>query len=108
MVARNGTNWEYIEFSSKSKGTLQAQNVITESEGLTQYANRKLDGPLSAFELLVDNPMLTHIKQCTEAEAHRVKNSDEWKLPLSELKAFISLLYVRGMLCGKNRPILEF
>ena len=78
------------------------------SEGLTQYANRMLDGLLSVFELLVDNPMLTHIQQCTEAEAHTVKNSDEWKLPLSELKAFISLLYVRGMLCGKNRPILEF
>ena len=48
-----------------------------------------LDDPLSAFELLVDNSMLTHVQKCTEAEAHRVKNSDEWKLPLSELKAFI-------------------
>ena len=37
-----------------------------------------------------------------------MKNSDEWKLQLSALKAFISLLYVRGALCGKNRPILEF
>ena len=46
--------------------------------------------------------MLIHIQQCTEAEAHRVKNNDEWKLPLSELKAFISLLYVRGALCGKE------
>ena len=50
--------------------------------------------------------MLSHIQQCTEAEAHRVKNSNEWKLPLSE--AFISLLYVRGALSEKNRPILEF
>ena len=48
------------------------------------------------------------MQQCAEAEAHRVKKSDEWKLPLSELKAFISLLYVRGALCGKNRPTLEF
>ena len=78
------------------------------SEGLTRYINRMLDGPLSSFELLVDNSMLTHIQQNTEAEAHRVKNSDEWKLPLSKLKAFISLLYVRGALCGNNRPILEF
>ena len=49
-----------------------------------------LDGPLSAFELLVDNSMLTHVQQCTEPESHRMKNSDEWKLPLSGLKAFIS------------------
>ena len=67
-----------------------------------------LDSPLSAFELFIDNAMLTHVQQCTEAEAHRVKKSDEMKLPLSELKAFISLLYVRGALCGKNLPILEF
>ena len=52
--------------------------------------------------------MLTHVQQCTKAEAHRVKNSDEWKLPLSKLRAFISLLHVRGALCEKNRPILEF
>ena len=52
--------------------------------------------------------MLTHVQQCTQAEVYRVKNSDEWKLPLSKLKAFISLLYVRGALCEKNRPILEF
>ena len=45
-----------------------------------------LDGPLSAFELLVDNSMLTHVQQCTETEAHRVKNSDKWKLPLTELR----------------------
>ena len=37
-----------------------------------------------------------------------MKKSDERKLPLSELKAFTSLLYGRGTLCGKNRPILEF
>ena len=82
--------------------------MLTESSGLTRYANRMLDSPLSAIELFVDNAMLTHVQQCTEAEAHGVKKSDEWKLPLSELKAFISLLCVRGALCGKNRPILEF
>ena len=57
---------------------------------------------LSAFELLVDNSMLTHIQQCTEAESHGVKKSNEWKVPLSELYDFISLPYVRGELCEKN------
>ena len=108
LVAKDGTKWEYIEYFSDSRGKLQAQNVLTESSGLTRYANRMLDSSLSAFELFVDNAMLTHVQQFTEAEAHRVKKSDEWKLPLSELKAFISLLYVQGALRGKNRPILEF
>ena len=104
----DGTKWHNIEFSSESRGRLQAQNVLTESEGLTLYANCMLDSPLSSFELLVDNSMLTHIQQCREAETHRVKNSDEWKLTLSEVEALISLPYVRGALCGINRPILEF
>ena len=58
-------------------GWLQAQNLLTESEGLTQYANRLLVGLLSAFELLVGNLMLTHPQQSTKAEAYRVKNIDE-------------------------------
>ena len=29
-------------------------------------------------------------------------------MPLSEIKAFISLLCIRGTLFGKNRPSLEF
>ena len=77
LVAKDGTKWEYIEFSSESRGKLQAQNVLTESSGLTRYANRMLDSPLSAFELFVGNAMLTHVQQCTEAEAHRVKKNDE-------------------------------
>ena len=108
LVAKDRTKWKYIKFSSEWRGRLQTQNMLTESRGLTRYANRMLDNPLGAFELLVDNAVLTHVQQCTEAEAYRVKNSDEWKLPLSELKAFISLLFVGGALCGKNRPIFEF
>ena len=73
LVAKDRTKCDYIEFSSESRGKLQAQNVLTDSSGLTRYANRMLDSPLSAIELLVDNAMLTHVQQCTEAEAHRVK-----------------------------------
>ena len=32
-----------------------------------------VDGPLSVFELLVDNSMLTYIQQCREAEAQSKK-----------------------------------
>ena len=64
LVAKDGTKWEYIEFSSESRGRLQAQNVLTES-GICQYAycdaNRMPDGSLSAFELLVNNAMLIHV-----------------------------------------------
>ena len=62
LVSREGTKWKHIKFSSEFRSRLQAQNVLTESEGLMQYANRMLDGPLSAFELLSDNSVLTHIQ----------------------------------------------
>ena len=35
LVAKDGTKWEYIEFSSESRGKLEAQNVLTEGSGLT-------------------------------------------------------------------------
>ena len=108
MVAKNGTKWEHIEFSSEARDRLQAQKVLTKSESLTLYANRIIDGPLSAFELLVTKTVLFHIQLCTETEAHRVKKSDEWKLPLNKLKSFISFLYVRGALSRKKRPLLKF
>ena len=59
LVAEDGTKWEYIKFSSESRVRLQAQSVLTESEGLTRYAYFKLKCSLSVFELLVDNSMLT-------------------------------------------------
>ena len=108
LVAKNRTKWEYINFFSKSQGELQTESVLTENESLTRYANWMLYDPLSAFELIVNNSMLANAQQCTETEAHTVRNSDKWKLPLSELKVFIFLLYVQGALCGKNQPILEF
>ena len=66
-----------MESFSESRDKLQAQNVLTESKGLTRYANCMLVGPPSAFELLVDNSMLTRVQQYTKAVAHRVKNRDE-------------------------------
>ncbi|CAK8680952.1 unnamed protein product [Clavelina lepadiformis] len=64
LVAKDGTKWEYVEFSSGSRDRLQAQNVLTES-GICQYAycdaQRMPDGSLSAFELLVNNAMLIHV-----------------------------------------------
>ena len=79
LLAKDGTKWELTNFSPKSRGRAEAQNVPTESEGLTRYklTNRTIDGPLSSFELLFTNNMLLHnIQQCTEAEAHGVNNSN--------------------------------
>ena len=76
LLAKDGTKWELTNLSSESRGRAEAQNALTESEGLTRYTNHMIDGPLSSFELLFTHNMLLHIQQCTEAEAHGVNNSN--------------------------------
>ena len=64
-----------IFFKIKRQAT--SSKHANRKRSLTRYDNRILDGPLSALELLVENLMLTHVQQCTKAEAHKVKNNNE-------------------------------
>ena len=96
FLAKDRTKCENIEVFFRIEGQATSLARANRKRSLTRYANRILDGPLSAFELLVDNSMFTRVQQSTKVKAHRGKNSDKWKLPLIELKAFIFFLYVRG------------
>ena len=71
LFTKDGTKWEFTNFSSEFNGRAQVQNVLIESEALTRYTNRMINGPLSSFESLISNNTLLHIQQCTKAEAHR-------------------------------------
>ena len=46
LVAKDGKIWEYIKFSAEWSGRLQAQSVLIENKGLTQYANHMLNSLL--------------------------------------------------------------
>ena len=61
----------------QNRGVATSLARVNTKRSLTRCAHRMLDDPLSAFELLVDNSMLTHVQQCTEAKAYRGKNSDK-------------------------------
>ncbi|KAI4814923.1 hypothetical protein KUCAC02_005099 [Chaenocephalus aceratus] len=50
--------------------------------------------------------MLEEIRDCTIAEARRDRAT--WDVSITELKAFIALLYVRGAYCGKNIEVESF
>ena len=52
--------------------------------------------------------MLKCIQQCTNVEARRVLGNEEWEASLSELNAFIVLLYIRAAYGGKNFPLYNF
>ena len=40
--------------------------------------------------------MLLHMQRCTEEEAQRVLQTDDWRMSLHELDAFLVLVYARG------------
>ncbi|KAF7640843.1 hypothetical protein LDENG_00010390, partial [Lucifuga dentata] len=52
--------------------------------------------------------MLKHIRDCTVAEAHRVKEDSSWHMTVDELKAFIALVYIRGAQGGKGMDLTSF
>jgi len=61
-------------------GKRSVHNVLIDQLGLTQHAKQMIHSPLSAFRLLIDNKMLSHVQRCTDAKAafpaHRVFQRD--------------------------------
>ncbi|XP_054715331.1 uncharacterized protein LOC129224807 [Uloborus diversus] len=103
-VAKNGTVWKSLD--QTTPGRLPSQNILKEKCGPTSFAERNADhdSATSVWRLFINEKMLKHIQQCTEAESARCKN-DNWKVTLAELDAFISLLYVRGAMLAKGLSI---
>ncbi len=57
---------------------------------------------VSAWRLIINEPMLKLIKKCSDAEANRQLQHNRWSVSLEELDAFIALLYARGAFGAKN------
>lgn len=91
---KDSTVWTVIR-PSENRGWLQSQNVITEAAGPNAHAKSNIEDALTTFLCLV-NGMLKHNRDCTVAEAHRVKKDSSGDFTVDELKAFIALIYVHG------------
>ena len=77
-------------------GRSPTQNIFRDLAGPTGYAKRNIMlDVFSAFVLIIDHHIMEHIRRCTETEGHRVLKNN-WTISLSELWAFIGLLYARG------------
>ncbi|GFW96567.1 uncharacterized protein TNCV_2846241 [Trichonephila clavipes] len=76
---------------------IDEHNVFKEKSSPTSYAKRNIENgyAISSGRILIDEPMLRHIKNCTEEEAHRQLGGNEWSTTLDELDAFVSILYAR-------------
>ncbi|XP_073494170.1 uncharacterized protein [Phyllobates terribilis] len=103
LVSADGIQWKPVEIGEHLPGRRDSQNILREAPGPTRYARRNIiiDSPLSAWRLFFDSYILTHIKNCTLAEACR-NNNLQFTLSDEELDAFIAIFYARGI-SGTNR-----
>ena len=104
IQAPDGTKWTVIDTNVSTAGKRGQENVVKEVPGPSPYAKRYVVGGLtsSSWRLIVDEAILKHIKNCTEKEARRALEKDDWCLPLGELDAFLGILYLRGVTESKN------
>ncbi|XP_073510836.1 uncharacterized protein [Phyllobates terribilis] len=103
LVSADGIQWKPVEIGEHLPGRRDSQNILREAPGPTGYARRNIiiDSPLSAWRLFFDSYILTHIKNCTLAEACR-NNNLQFTLSDEELDAFTAIFYARGI-SGTNR-----
>ena len=107
LIAKDGSVWKLLANGHVRNGRKRSHNVFTARSGPTYYAKRHIieGSPISAFRLFVNESMLKIIKNCTETEANRILNSENFQLPIEELESFLGLCFARGIFVSKNTPI---
>ncbi|XP_076841405.1 uncharacterized protein LOC143485760 [Brachyhypopomus gauderio] len=94
--AKDGTAWEKTDVV-RIRGHASTTFTFSETAGPTEHAKRRITSRLQSFLCLIDIEMLRTITHCTVHEAHRADQS--WNLSVSELMAFIAVLFLRAILC---------
>ncbi|GFY26211.1 hypothetical protein TNCV_355271 [Trichonephila clavipes] len=76
MMERVG---ESITSRSCTRGRIAEHNVFKEKSGPTSNAKRNIENgyAISSGRILIDGPMLRHIKNCTEEETHQQLEKNE-------------------------------
>ncbi|XP_051956395.1 piggyBac transposable element-derived protein 4-like isoform X1 [Xyrauchen texanus] len=105
-VARDGTVWVDQNLGNP-RGRAQEANMMREPRGPTSYAKGKITSPLSSLLCLIDSEMWQNIQKYTDAEAGR-NNAEKFKLTDDELKAFVGLVYLRGVVGSKSMRLDDF
>ncbi|GFW78140.1 hypothetical protein TNCV_136091 [Trichonephila clavipes] len=95
FVRNDGMVWESIISRSYMRARIAEHNVFKEKSGPTSYAKRNIENgyTIRSGRLLIEEPMLRHIKNCTKEEAHRQLGENERSTTLGELDVFTSILY---------------
>ena len=108
LSSRNATVWQLKTDNGNHRGRAANHNILRMHPGPTPYASQgiNMDSPLSAFRVLFDEPMLRHVKECTEREGKRIQGED-WSISLQELEVFLGLFIARGVVGSRTAPLSE-
>ncbi|GFX13271.1 hypothetical protein TNCV_2990351 [Trichonephila clavipes] len=84
FVRIDGMCWKSIISGSCIHGRIAEHNVFNEKSGPTSYAEQNFENSytISSWRLLIDEPMLGHIKNCTEEDTQRQLGKNEWSTTL--------------------------
>ena len=98
FATSDGITWDLLNPNQKNSGRRSCYNVITKAFGPPAQAHRSIIKELvrSAWDLFIDESMLRPIQRCTEEEAQRVLQIDDWCVSLHELHSFLTIVYARG------------
>ena len=109
FATSDGITWDLLNPNQKNFGRRSCHNVITEAPGPSAQAHRSIikESVRSAWDLFIDESILRHIQRCTEEEARRVLQTDDWCVSLHELDAFLAIIYARGAHKATNIKIHE-
>ncbi|XP_072558700.1 uncharacterized protein [Paramormyrops kingsleyae] len=97
QTAKDGTVWVEEDIGGGTPSASAHHSRFTARTGPTKSAKRKITSVLQSFLCLFDMGMLQIITECTVHHAHRTE--PKWKLTVHELMAFISILFVRAVMC---------
>ncbi|XP_046706113.1 uncharacterized protein LOC124386364 [Silurus meridionalis] len=95
QTAKDGTVW--VEEDIGKPSAVANHTCFTAQAGPTESAKRKITSVLQSFLCLIDVGMLQTIRECTVHQARRTE--PDWNLAIHELMAFISILFVRAIMC---------
>ena len=94
-IAKDGTVWSHLTPGSTADRP-PGEHLFTDKPGPTNHAKARIHDHQSSLLCLLDMDMLQHIRDCTVKMA-RSEEHEDWDLSVSELKAFIAILFFRSI-----------
>lgn len=101
-IAKDGTVWSHVKPGSSPDGP-PGRHLFTDEPGPTNHAKARIYDHQSSLLCLLDMDMLQHIRDCTVKMA-RSEGHEDWDLSVSELKAFIAIIFHRSI----QNPDLQY